>query len=665
MRPRRVDRAVAAARGSFVPPGRPEGTTRPADPDIVTFATSPEFLGLRLYPLQLLILKVIFLAVELLTERDVEELARWMNGFALPDDEKAPLRYEGRHGTQPDLLDRMRRCRDDGRLWFREVVAVIGRRGSKGLLCSISVAYVLYRCLTQEDMHAKFGIDPRKRLSVTVFAATKRQAMDNQFRDIVELIRSAPCFEPYRCAPTSDRLLLFTHEQIADGRRPDTRDAAYEVVAAESTPNAVRGRACIAIVMDEAAHIVATGANRSAEELAKAAKPALATFGNRSFVWLGSSPWQMTGELHDDFLCGLEVHADTHVAVHYDVAVFQLASWMPYEGYELTQSGDLPMSPGGAFYPPIERALLAANDEQLMRARTANPESFEVEFGAQWAAATDAYLLLDDIEPMFGPYNGELLRMQSSGAGLNVAYYAHADPAVTNDRYAFVIAHLDRDREIGDPHVIFDLIHTWSAAEFPLGRIDYDEVEDALCAIVDQFPMLVELTFDQHNSEHTAQMLAKHVGRANRPVRTDVFVRPETHATNWEDFELFKKMLLMRRLHAPQHSLARDELLFLRRRGDRVDHQSTGPVQSKDIVDAMVAVTARILGPDPTIHQQLAESELHGAIPGGLPVRGPNYTVDSLPDDHPLVQQLRRTMAVPRFTPGAPRGRFRRPERGW
>jgi len=104
---------------------------------IIEFVT---WLGVDLFPIQALILKIVTLSVHLFTDFDYEQIATWMRGF-VPND--MGTSFEGRHGTTPDLLERMRWCIAAGRTSFRHAVLVIGRRGSKSLLSPTSISVSL------------------------------------------------------------------------------------------------------------------------------------------------------------------------------------------------------------------------------------------------------------------------------------------------------------------------------------------------------------------------------------------------------------------------------------------------------------------------------------------------------------------------------------------
>ena len=181
-------------------------------PDIIEFICSDRYLnrGHLLYPRQATLLKVIFLAHELLTEYDLEVLGGWADGFRLPEpgEIKAPgdddagswYRYQPADslaaGIQPDWERRMAMCVDEGRPWFREAEIIVGRRGSKGHIGGLCGARVLYHYHQKGDPQGFYGIDRDKKLQATVFAGKKEQAKVNQWRDLVNRHLGGTVFHP-------------------------------------------------------------------------------------------------------------------------------------------------------------------------------------------------------------------------------------------------------------------------------------------------------------------------------------------------------------------------------------------------------------------------------------------------------------------------------------
>ena len=101
-------------------------------PDVVTFASHPEFLGLSLYPRQATLLKIAYLGrgpngEDLFTDYDHAVIDEWCRDFE----------HTREHGLQPDLRERIELLRGRGERRFREIVFVGGRRAGKGLIGSI------------------------------------------------------------------------------------------------------------------------------------------------------------------------------------------------------------------------------------------------------------------------------------------------------------------------------------------------------------------------------------------------------------------------------------------------------------------------------------------------------------------------------------------------
>lgn len=316
-------------------------------PDIITFVTSPEYLNRpRLYPLQALLLKVIFLAVELLTERDREVLARWGAGF-IPAGEPGSRHYQGSEGMPPDVLAGIDACREQGRRWFREAVLVMGRRGSKGYVTALATAHVVWNYLALDDPQAHYGIESTKRLTGMVFAGDHNQAADNLFRDVARLISDAPCFQQYVASNTKQALYLCTPRDLREHQRPARElvdEASLIIDARPTTGMSGRGPAAFLALFDEYAHL-GVDTTRSADEVYEGAVPALDQFGADGFVVQASSPANQLGKFYASHQKALALN-DDDTAVDPTMLTVQLPSWALYEGWQLTGAPEgMPMFP--------------------------------------------------------------------------------------------------------------------------------------------------------------------------------------------------------------------------------------------------------------------------------------------------------------------------------
>jgi hypothetical protein len=929
-------------------------------PDIIEWVCSPKYLnrGQTLYPRQATLLKLIFLQDDLFTDFDLGVLEEWSRGFRLPEPgEHAPpqpgeaIRYEPTRslarGIPPDWETRLKMCKAEGRLWFREIVPIVGRRGGKGHVGALAGSRVLAHYITMWDPQDAYGIDRDKKLQAIVFAGKKEQARDNQWRDLANVITGAPWYAPLINRSLGEVLTVFApsdRQRMIDMKAAgiDTAMdmATFEIVPKESTLMAGRGPASFMQYYDEMAHVVATGANRSATEVygcldpstkiltadlewkpisalavgeqlvamdersdgrsgsprklqeaivkaiwptrkeayritfedgsgvvcsgdhrwlrsesgsnsfkwatinipavrnsnswsrlrvgqtvrhvvdpwevddtrdggylaglldgeghvmfadrgsctvgftqnpgpildaardlltrfgfeyqevkkgtgsrchtlnvcgvpacfrllgqlgverlranmrykwqgrktAKSGKrivsiesvgdrdlidietttgtflaegfvshnsatPSLDQFGVDAFIYEGSSPWQMTGQLYENYLEALSCDPVTRLPIRPEMLMVQLESWDLYHDWqraqqffmvpedhkrkvtwktqlkvvdpgETTKEGtiiDEVLRPDGpetkrkivkghryseykaVCFPELKRSQ-QEYDDQMRRLERSNPDTFRVERRSQWQTVLDAYLDPAQIDEMFGPWLGETLPMKSRGA-LNIEYYAHGDPSKSGDNFGFAIGHTEGPDTNGLYHVVFDRLHAWQPGDYDEGRIDYLAIEQEIIDYAVRFHF-TQLSFDQFSSTQMMQGIRSKLAKAGLPNRITIFEQTATAPLNWKMAETFKTAINLGLVHSPYYELADLELRFLQLNKNRVDHPSAGPVQTKDVADAMFNVVWQLIGAQMSafLKGDLASVPVVGSVPGGLPVNGPVSSGNDLHD---------------------------------
>lgn len=624
----------------LLPPHQVALPTTP--PDVIEFVCSDQYLGRSLYPRQATLLKAIFLQLELMTQYDYDVLGDWAGReFTLPPAEnwdiEKPYRFVGQWGIQPDILERIDINRREGRKWFREVLAVIGRRGGKGYIGALAGAYVLWHYLCLHDPQAHYAIDRDKRLATLVFAGKKEQARQNQWRDLINVLIGAPCFQPYISQSLGESLTM--HSKVSLGRGAELASqgiktsmdlASFEVLPKEATPMAGRGVAGNVLFFDEMAHVVATGASRGADELYDSATPSLDQFGTDGFIYAGSSPWQMLGKYYELVQQALEVEYSTLEPVHPDKLIVQLTSWDIYEDWDrahkiqripatdrtyhflggpepdpvttpalgfhyiFTRAQDDSLVPvRSKTFDPIARPI-QVYDAHMARLERANPETFAVERRSRWAASLDNYLNPVLVDRMFEPYMGRTLQMAEKGI-LSRVYVAHGDPSKSGANFGWAIAHAEGPDHNGFMHVVFDKIHFWAPWSFDDGQIDYVSVEKEILRDIKNFrPELV--TFDQFSSGPIMSHLRQGVVAAKLPKRVTIDERTATAPRNWQVAETFKTALGLDLIHMPYFEQTELECKFLQVKGNKVDHPTIGPVQSKDVYDAVSNCVWSLIG---------------------------------------------------------------------
>lgn len=642
-------------------------------PDITTFVVHPDYLNRPyLYPRQATLLKVIFLDLEHMTEYDHRVIAEWEADYIASMDKDGV----GNNGIVPGILERVRinricpcghdrgshfvqgttaldkvgtRCdectdchRYRGRRWFREVVSVIGRRGSKGHVGALATAYIIAHFIEMGNPQERYGIDRDKRLSAIVFAGKKEQAKANQWRDIVNVILGAPYFTPYISKPQAESLtirsqsdLLSLREREGRGVHSEQDIATFEILPKESTTIAGRGQAGFLLIFDEAAHVVKGVANSPAEMVYDSASPSLDQFGLDGFIYIPSSPWQKIGLLFDRYNLALEVEEDGS-PVYPEMMMIQLTSWDIYKDWE--RSHEIPMVANRPTPFLHLKGAVQAYDEQMERLERANPETFRVERRSQFAAVLDAYLNPDRIAEIWQ----EDLPMLSKGT-MTVSYRAHADPSTSGAAFAFAIGHrVDPDPKDTDalPMVVFDLIHSWKPEDYDDHQVPYLDITEELKGYLDGF-MPAAMTFDQYNATGFIQALKQHVRNRRYPKRVQVYERPATHDLNWKTYETFKTAVGLGLVKAPFHEDANAELTFLQLVGNkRVDHPDAGPVQRKDIADCLAIITYELIGDSIAgfVGKTMGELSVLGAMQGGVDAAG-RFAEDA----HERMSQFGRT----------------------
>jgi hypothetical protein len=573
------------------------------------------------------------------TDYDHQVIAEWIQMFNETNPEAWPdNKFDARtNGIQPDIYERIEWCKSRGYRWFRELVLAIGRRGSKGYLCSLAMAYVVWQYLCLGNPQEHFGLDRDKQLEVMIFAGKREQAKANLWGDLYNVVTGAPCFTPYISDAQTELLSVYApydfirmRKLAARGLSTTKDQASFRIVPRESTPLAPRGQAAAIFGFDEAAHVKNTGITREFGQVYAAASPALDQFGRDAFICLPSSTWEMTGYFYTLWELSL-TREDDGSPLFANKLMVQLASWHPYADWEQAQDiplfppgfrGDLGEYAGDWAHPRLPRlkGAIQAYDEEMAKEERANPDTFSVERRSHWATGLDAYLNAAKADQMFAPWEGRLaefgrpqLEMQSSGP-LIISYRAHGDPSTVNNRFGFALAHSEPGPD-GMNHAVFDLIHYWDPADFGDHIIDYDVVTDWIFTrIVEPFQP-EEISFDQFNSVASVQRLQKLVRNSRLQKTVMVYERVATAPLNWKTYETFKVAVNMGLVHAPFHAEALQELKFLQKPEgqQKVIAPESGPVRTKDIADCLAIITYEMLGEQ--LHAFLA-GDLRNQRPG-------------------------------------------------
>ena len=601
---------------------------------IVDFATHKSFCGKRLYPRQMTLLKLIYLETETMTDYDRDVIGQWAEGFK---------NYAKPFGVQPDIWDRIDYLKNAGFSHFPHVQMVMGRRASKGILGGILGAERIAYLYSLGSWQQHFNQVPGQVAEITVVATSLGQAVTRQFRDIRNTVFNCEYLrnhivgdkytEFYIRTPGDEQMI--TENRLA-GITSDREIATIYCKASSAVSTSGRGGTGLFNAYDEMAHMIAgTGSSKTGEEIYDAFQPSLDQFGAAAMTYVASSPYTKIGKFYDLYQQGrvtmdeynaregklktssfieeaaaqdLDVEPDdiTAAVAEPTFLVIQLPSWEPYRDWD--KSRDIPLRPNRTRTFPrwnspvqFEPKEDGTPDERVQyRRMQRNPDKFSVERGAQFATVQDAYLNEVMVDRMFASPSWRDPLVEQHQGRLSIAYRAHADPSRTNANFGFAIAHLEDappdEHGIVWPHVIIDVLKVWKPEDFKDHTIDYIAVGEQLDDYLTRFPSMTKMTYDQFNS---AGFIA-HQKRAFPNIR--VLEKTFTVKENQDRFERFKSALNLGWVHSYRDTYAEDsqsllelELKFLQERNGKVDRQEIGPVQTKDLADAVMVVTTELL----------------------------------------------------------------------
>lgn len=649
---------------------------------IQEFAESDQFCDKPLYPRQRVLLKLVFL--EELTDEEEDILDFWIAGG----------RGGGEIEISPDIRARTTYLRENGYNHFREIDLVAGRRASKGFVTGMALGKVMWDTLQLQDPGNHYGIDPDKDIYFSCVAGSESQAKEFQYADFNSTVMSCRAFEPYIANDLETSFAVSTPNDLqkisqrkSRGMKVDKVIATLRGKALAANAGTLRGSATMGLVIDEMAHMIAGESKASAEQVYNAAVPSLDQFGPDGIIFCNSSPYSKVGMFFTRYLEAMKRYDNRYApgeALNQDKNngsplnfAIRVPSWAFFEGYKQYKSK---FKPEHKFHEVITASpdwdpdakdddgtdRYSSRDKQKMivaRAKeAANPETFKVENRGRFAEVTDAYLNPRMVDRMFmGVPDGfdgasrQLLKPIDTNYGEQIRniyrYKFHLDPSSTTAGFGFAIGHTeefpDKEGHVAQ-HVVFDLIKRWNPKDFPGETIAWPFVIDEILMYADLFRPY-EITFDQFQSAEPIQTL-KYSLMEKGIEGVSVGLKTATLESNWFRSETFKTALNQGLVHAPSDVTMMDpygpdqELKFLQQqntggRYPRVDRQTIGPVQTKDMADCVMDVVESLIGNQlqTMMRHRAVEAVLSPGAQGGFRIGGNQGPAQGNTNVHPAL----------------------------
>jgi phage terminase large subunit-like protein len=362
----------------------------------------------------------------------------------------------------------------------KKALLCLGRRSGKGLMAAVAAIHNA----TMPDYSDL--LRPGEARFIIVVANR-----DEQAQEFVRVVR-----ELLRSAPDEDLTNLVDWDRCTLSEIVFTTGAVIRAMPCSS--RSTRGLAISLLVMDEAAFMKTDSEGFSAgKQVYQALSPSTAQFGEMGYTMLTSTPNWRSGIFWDLYRAGTEGQDE-------DLLVVQRPTW--------------------EMNPRITRA-------SLEREFRANPDWAATEYGADFTAASGAFLDIRDI----------LACKRESGTlppHPDHKYKCAIDPAFARDAFAMAIAHREKDT------VIVDGVWTWSRAGF-------ERTLDEVVSVAQRYGVK-QVRTDQYSSQPVLEGLQRR--------RIECEAIPWDNANKFEAFTRLKAGITTRQVSLPNDDDVVNEL---------------------------------------------------------------------------------------------------------
>ena len=468
----------------------------------IDFFTNPKFVGAKLFPNQILLLKLWNLDLDL-TDEEWKTLKRWEEGFANED-------Y--RNGVSSNVEERIQYCKTMGAEWFPTIIAVMGRRAGKTFLTGLQLSYCL-ACYLWTDAFGlntdKLGHEP----NLTVMATSQSQMQGTIFTDLYRAVMTNPFFRPFLLSATQLQMnfaTLPTQLKTEENRKNDIPFSPVSIGAHGVTSNSdsARGWAIPFFAFDEAFFAQGGESSRSGNEAIRALRPSLKQFYPHSMEIYPSSPRTRSGQLYSLYTQGLRSDVK-------NILICQMESWQMYTP---CPEGMIPIieapDPNGD-----------SNAQEQAQEERFDPIGYKREYRAQFVDSSFVYFDPDAVKRIF------VLPAKQLMGQTTITYRMHCDPARVNDDFSVMVAHIENNIVKVDYYTVF------RPSDFPNHTINYNTVVERLKGLMVAFhPAAV--TFDQFNSASLVDQLNEHARALGMATR--VYVETATKQKNNDMYQRLK-----------------------------------------------------------------------------------------------------------------------------
>jgi hypothetical protein len=453
---------------------------------------------------------------------------------------------------------------------YHEAALYWGIGAGKSFLCSVALAYMIYRTLCLRDPQAYYGLAPGSQIVFTNFSVNATQAERVVFSELARRIDHAPCFQGpgFQRDRKLQSELRWTEQNVVafPGNSRETSALGYNVLGA---------------VVDEASWLEVVerslrqagrtrqGQYDAAEELYYTLSERMLSRGNlnwqrHSLFLLISSPRYV-----GDFIARKMREAEVNSTVY----ASRLPSWEGAPAARLS---------GVTFSHPLCGEVPIEYQEQFLR----DPDRAARDLGAVPSEAIGGYLSASVVlaaVDLGRSVEHTIADIDSLPSWLvpvpTAAYYLHVDLGLKRDAAGVGMAHC----ELGGS-VVVDYAWRLTAEQYG-GEVDFEAIRQLVLDLRQAGFSIRQVTYDGWQSADSLQQLRR------AGFQAEVF----SVDRDLEAYDTFKELLHTNRVSLPDFSPLIQELCQLELiQGKKVDHPPRG---SKDVADGVAgAVFAALIG---------------------------------------------------------------------
>jgi hypothetical protein len=342
------------------------------------------------------------------------------------------------------------------------------------LMTSIIALYEAYQLIEMKNPHKKYNILDGDPITILNVAVSELQAKEAIFEKIKALVLRSPYFEKKvnKSAIRTQSIRFFTqadeesNEELEKRGIPAKYEGSIQILSGTSSANSQVGKTLACVILDEMASMIQSDTSKmSDKELYDKLKPSIATFAPYGKIICISNPLTQSGQFWE--LYNRSFDDDS-------ILMFQLPTQM--------------------CNPSIDAEWLESEKQK-------DPETWKMQYGAEFSGgAIEPLIPQEMIDYAFE--RGAGLAKQYYGAPVT-KYFAHADPALNSDMYAFAICHSEF-LNTGQKKIVVDHINVW--VPNPGQPVNIDAVDSYIIEMCKRFN-IVSLTYDQWNSAASIQKM--------------------------------------------------------------------------------------------------------------------------------------------------------------